>query len=71
MKLNLSSDFTKNLVSKVISSVVRNKLGYDIDIRLHDLDVQIVDGNARIVANVQADIDKQELNRIAQTITGF
>ena len=71
MKLNLSSDFTKNMISKVLSSVIRNKLGYNVDVRLNGLDVQIVDGNARITVNAQADVAKSELNKIVQNITGF
>ena len=71
MKLNLSSDFTKNMVSKVLTSAIRKKTGYNVDICLYDLDIQVVDGNARIIINAQADIDKAVLNKIMQNITGF
>lgn len=71
MKLNLSSDFTKNMVSKLLSSLIRSKLGYDIDIQLDDLDLQVVDGDAQIKTSVRANIDKRELNKILQNVTHF
>lgn len=71
MKLNLSSDFTKNLVSSILSSVIRKKLGYDVDISLDDLDVEIVDGDAQIKTSVRAKINKQELNKIVRNVTRF
>ena len=42
-EMRLESKFTTGLVSKIARTVVRKKLGYDMDIRLNRLRTTVVD----------------------------
>lgn len=64
MKLKLSTKFMRGIVSKLISKVLYKQLGYKIDIQLNELNVTFVDGDTKILANVEASINNQELKRI-------
>ena len=44
MKIKLSTNFMRGLVSKLISKTIYKKLGYKIDIQLNDLDISTNNG---------------------------
>ncbi len=46
-EMRLESKFTTGLVSKIARTVVRKKLGYDMDIRLNRLRTTVVDEKTR------------------------
>ena len=61
MKLQLCTLFMRNLVSKWIITAIKKKLGYDVDIQLNHLDINLVDGELRISTNVEAKIKNDDL----------
>ena len=65
-KLKLSTRFTRKMVSKMISRSIRKKYGYKIDIHLEDLDIESLDGETNVKANVELRIDNDELIKILQ-----
>lgn len=66
--MKITSAFTRNIVSKLIRRVIKKKSGYDVDIRLSEFRTTIIDGKTRIHLNVDAELDKDELNKILKAI---
>lgn len=68
MKMKLSTKFMRGIVSKLIAKVIYKKTGYKVDIQLNDLDVSIIDGDAKLVANVEAKMSNEEFMKIMKSI---
>lgn len=68
MKIKLSTNFMRGLVSKLISKMIYKKLGYKIDIQLNDLDVNTNNGNVFVKLNAEANLKSDELTRIVKGI---
>ena len=66
MKIKLSTRWMKEIITKLISKAICNKLGYKIDIRINEIEVRTSDGRIQIHADVDAETDKRELIRIAK-----
>ena len=68
LKLNLSSKFMRGIVTKLIAKAIYKKTGYKIDVELNSINVEVIDGKAHIHADVDAEIDNNELMKIVSTI---
>ena len=68
LKLNLSSKFMKGIVTKLIAKAIYKKTGYKIDVELNSRNVEVIDGKAHIHADVDVEIDNNELKKIVSTI---
>ena len=68
MKLKLSTKFIKNFVTKMMTKTIYKKYGYKIDIQLNELEVEIVNGTARLHTNVDISTDNNELINIIKSI---
>lgn len=68
LKLNLSSKFMRGIVTKLIAKAIYKKTGYKIDVELNSINVEVVDGTAHIHADVDAEIDNNELKKIVSAI---
>lgn len=68
LKLNLSSKFMRGIVTKLIAKAIYKKTGYKIDVELNSINVEVVDGKAHIHADVDAEIDNNELKKIVSAI---
>ena len=66
MKISLSTKWMKDIITKLVSKAIYNKLGYKIDIRINEIEVRTSDGRIQIHADVDAETDKQELTRIVK-----
>ena len=69
MKLNLTSKFMKGIVTKILATVIRKKLGYKIDIQLNDVIVVARDGKVHIHADVDAETTDEEFAKIIKSVT--
>lgn len=67
MKLKLSTKFMRGMVSKLISKAVYKKLGYKVDIQLNDMNVEFIDGETSIHADVDLRLDKKEFTKLIQS----
>ena len=54
MKLKLSTNFMKSIVSKLIEKSIYKKYGCKVNVQLDELDINIIDGETTINANVAA-----------------
>lgn len=68
LKLNLSSKLMRGIVTKLISKAVYKKTGYKIGIELNNINVEVINGRARIHINADAEINNDELMKIVRTI---
>lgn len=68
MKLKLRTNIMKKIIAKLISRTIRKKYGYDINIQISELDVNINDGRVSIHTDVNVDMSNDELGNIIKNI---
>ena len=68
MKLKLTSPLMKGLVTKLIARALRKRFGYQIDIQLNDITLNVIDGAAKIHVDVDAEMDSTEFGKIVKDI---
>ena len=68
MKLKLHTNIMKSAIAKIISRTIRKKCGYEVNIQLSELDVELNDGRVNIHTNVNVDLSKDELMEILHSI---
>ena len=64
MKLKLSTKFMRSIVAKLLMKFVQKKLGYKVNINLHELDVQVIDGETKILTSVEVNLSNDEFKKI-------
>ena len=64
MKLKLSTNFMKSIVSKLIEKSIYKKYGCKVNVQLDELDINIIDGETTINANVGAKINSDEFRKM-------
>lgn len=64
LKLNLSTRFMRNIVTKMLAKAIKKKFGYEMDILLHELKVEAVDGRVFIHVNADAEMDKTDFAKL-------
>ena len=64
MRLKLSTNFMKSIVSKLIAKSIYKKYGCKVNIQLDELDINIIDGETTINANVEAKINSDEFRKM-------
>lgn len=68
MKLKISTNFMKNFITKMITKTIYKKYGYKIDIRLNELEVEIINGKAHLHTDVEVSTENDELINIIKSI---
>ena len=68
MKVKLSTKLMRNLVSKLIARAVRKKYGYEVDIQLNELDISVIDGETKILTNVELKMESDEFKKLMKSI---
>lgn len=68
LKLKLSTKFMRVIASKLISKIVYKRYGYKIKIRFDEIDVRIIDGDATIKLNLEANMDSSDFMNIIKNV---
>lgn len=68
LRVKLSTNFMKSVVSKLISTMIRNKFGIKVDFSIKDLDVEYINGEARVRTSLEANLDKGEFTKIIKSV---
>lgn len=68
MKLKLSTKFMRNLVSKLISTVVKSKTGCQIDIQIAEVRLENKDGKTKIHLDVDGELTNEEFMKLVKKI---
>lgn len=66
--MKIGSKFTRTIISKLIKTLLKKKVGYDVDIQLNDFAATIIDGKAHVHVNVDAELEKDELIKILKNV---
>lgn len=67
-EMKIGSKFTTGIISKLASIAIRKKLGYEVGIKLNEVNATIVDGKAHVHLDVDAELSKEELMKILESI---
>ena len=70
-EMKITSKFTTNIVSKIITKILKQKLGYNAELKLNAIRINLDDEQAHIHLYVDADISKEELLKIISTNMGL
>ena len=63
-EMKISTRLMKGLIAKIVKTMIKKKVGYDVDIRLNDLIITNDDDKAHVHLNVDAELNKDELAKI-------
>lgn len=63
-EMRIVTKFTKGIISKIVKKIIRKKTGYDINFQFNSLVITIDDGRAKLHMDVDAELDKDVLNKI-------
>lgn len=66
--MKIGSKFTTSIVSKLVSMVIRKKFGYDVTLKLNKIEATVIDGKTQVHLDVDAELDKEELQKILASI---
>lgn len=67
-EVKIKTKLMKNILSRLISTLIRKKTGYKVKVQLNDIDVVINDSTAHIHLDVDGDINIDEFKKISQII---
>lgn len=67
-EMRLESKFTTMIASQFAKKMVRDKLGYDVDIRLNRLRTTVMEDKMHVELNVDLELTKEELDRLLKSI---
>lgn len=67
LKLILSTKFMRGIVTKIIAKAILKKTGYQVDIDLNEISVEVVDGKAHLHVNADAAINTNDLLDIVKS----
>lgn len=68
LKLNLNSKFMNGIITRLIGTAIRKKVGYNIDIQLNSVNVIAKDGKVHIHLDVDAETTNEEFTRMMKSI---
>ena len=68
LRLRLSTKFMRGIITNILSKIIRNKLGYDIDIQLNEIEIRTEGGKVRLHADVDAEVSNEEFMKIVKSV---
>lgn len=68
MKLKLSGGFMRGIVTKLISKLIYDKLGYKISVEVNEVGITTVDGKVRLHLNANANMSDTEFVKLVKAI---
>ena len=69
--VTIESEFTRKNLSKQEGQLLRKNLGCEIGVQLNSINVTICDGKAHIHLDADAEIEKEELQRLIKNQLGW
>ena len=59
-EMNVVSKFTRNVISKIVKKTISKKFGYNIDVKLNELNVRIDNGRPHIHISIDTELNKED-----------
>lgn len=63
-EMRIGSKFITGIISKLLATVVKQKLGYNIDLKLNAVNATVGDGKAHVHLDIDAEVSNEEIMRI-------
>ena len=67
-ELKITSKIMTKIISKGIAMVIKKKLGYNVDIQVHEIRATVNDGKAHVYLNAEGDVDINEFKKFTKSI---
>lgn len=67
LRLILNTKFMRGMVTKIIAKAILKKTGYQVDIDLNEISVEVIDGKAHLHVNADAAINTTDLLDIVKS----
>ncbi len=67
-EMKIGSKFTTSIISKLVGMVIRKKFGYEVELKLNEVNATVIDGKTHVHLDVDAELDKEELMKILKSI---
>ena len=67
-ELKITSKIMTKIISKGIAMVIKKKLGYNVEIQVHEIRVTVNDGKAHVYLNAEGDVDINEFKKFTKSI---
>lgn len=67
-EMKIGSKFTTGIISKLVSMIIRKKFGYEVGLKLNEVNATVIDGKTHVHLDVDAELDKEELTKILTSI---
>ena len=67
-ELKITSKIMTKIISKWIAMVIKKKLGYNVDIQVHEIRATVNDGKAHVYLNAEGDVDINEFKKFTKSI---
>lgn len=56
--MKIKSKFMRKIVSGIVERAIKDKFGYDVDVQLYNVDVEIEDSHSTITLSAKIDTDE-------------
>ena len=67
-EMKIGSKFTTGILSKLIALLIQKKFGYDVELKMNEINATIIDGKTHIHLDIDAELEKDELIKILKSI---
>lgn len=67
-EMKIGSKFTTSIISKLVAMVIRKKLGYDVGLKLNEVNATVINGKTHVHLDIDAELEKDELMKILKSI---
>ena len=67
-ELKIASKIMTKIISKGIAMAIKKKLGYNVDIQVHEIRATVNDGNAHVYLNAEGDVDINEFKKFTKVL---
>ena len=67
-ELKIASKIMTKIISKGIAMAIKKKLGYNVDIQVHEIRATVNDGKAHVYLNAEGDVDINEFKKFTKVI---
>lgn len=67
-ELKIASKIMTKIISKGITMAIKKKLGYNVDIQVHEIRATVNDEKAHVYLNAEGDVDINEFKKFTKVI---
>ena len=67
-EMKIGSKFTTGILSKLIALLIRKKFGYDVEIKLNEVNATVIDGKTHVHLDADTELEKDELIKILKNV---